>query len=229
VGDRWWSYRCDDPTCCPAAGGLIDRRSSGATALAAAYALAGHAVLPSRDAVVASLEFHGDETAAERMRKIVAAAMTRHADQPQTERRLAVRTLASRLSAERIDPRHRIDDIDAGELAALFHDVMVRDEILVRALKPRRRAALLQILVEVVRRIPPPFDPPVCATLAWIAYAGGDGVVANVALDRALATDPEYPLGRLIGDALDRQVPPWLLEEVMRSAARDLRATATAR
>jgi hypothetical protein len=77
--------------------------------------------------------------------------------------------------------------------------------------------------------VPPPFDAPVCATLAWIAYAGGDGVVANIALDRALTTDPDYPLARLIGDALDRQVPPWILEEVMRSAARDLKAAGAAR
>jgi hypothetical protein len=66
----------------------------------------------------------------------------------------------------------------------------------------------------------------VCAALAWISYAAGDGVVANVAVDRALATDPHYSLAGLIDDALTRQVPPHLLEDVMHEAARDLRRRA---
>ena len=54
------------------------------------------------------------------------------------------------------------------------------------------------------------------------------GVITNVALDRALATDPDYSLALLTADALQRQVPPWVLEEVMRGAARDLRGRSAA-
>jgi hypothetical protein len=87
-----------------------------------------------------------------------------------------------------------------------------------------RRVTLLRVLSEAVRRLPPPYDAAVCASLAWVAYANGDGVVANIALDRALETDPTYSLALLIDDALYRQVPPSALQAVMRGAAHDLRA-----
>ena len=47
-------------------------------------------------------------------------------------------------------------------------------------------------------------------------------MIASVAVERALTTDPTYSLARLIDDALARLVPPEMLEEVMREAAHDL-------
>lgn len=222
VGDRWWSYVCDDPACCSEQGGVIDRQSPGATSLTAAYAILGQGVLPSREAVVASVAYSGEPGDATAMCELIDAALDRLAGRSRSARRVDVRSLLSRLSAASHDPRSEVSDLDAAELAALCEDVVVRDEVLIRARKTRRRVALLRVLTQVVRRVPPPYDAPVCATLAWIAYAGGDGVVANVAIDRALETDPEYSLALLIDDALARQVPPRLLEEVMQGAARDL-------
>ena len=46
-GGRWWSYRCDDPGCCPSDGTEIPVD----TEIAAAHALAGRSLLPSRDAL----------------------------------------------------------------------------------------------------------------------------------------------------------------------------------
>ena len=117
---------------------------------------------------------------------------------------------------------------DAADLVALCDDVVVRDEVLIRCRKPRRRQAIVRVLLDVARRVPPPHDASICASLAWAAYAAGDGVVANVAVDRALGSDPTYSLALLIGDALQRQVPPWVLEEVMRGAARDLQGRSAA-
>jgi hypothetical protein len=220
---RWRSYLCEDPDCCGATGNPIDPTSPGATAMAAAYALAGQGVLPDRDAVVRSVGYDGRDP--EQMIELIEAALDRHATQRQSLRRLAIRTLVERLTADLLDPRGGVGDDDAAELAALCDDVIVRDEVLVRALKPRRREVLLRVLRDVVRRIPPSYDAPICATLAWVAYADGDGATANVALDRVLATDPDYSLALLIADALDRQVPPSVLEDVMRAAARDLRSS----
>jgi len=223
AGGRWWSYLCEDSRCCGAAGTPIDERSPGATAIAAAYALAGQAVLPDRGAVVRSIAYDGSVDDAVAMADRIEAARERHAEQSRPVRRLAVRTLVGRLSAALADPRKTISAADIAELAALCNDVVVRDEVLIRARKRRRRLALLRVLREVVRGVPPPYDAPLCATLAWVAYAEGEGVVANVALDRVFASDPDYSLALLIADALERQVPPSALEEVMRGAARDLR------
>jgi hypothetical protein len=222
VGDRCWSYLCNDASCCPPQGNPVDSQSPGAISLAAAYALRGKAVLDSREAVVASIAYAGDPEQAAALRKRIEAEVERSAPQLQAVRRLAVRGLLSRLSGATHDPRYVIPDQDIAALVALCEDVVVRDEVLVRARKPARRRNLLRVLTQVVRRVPPPYDAPLCATLAMIAHAHGDGVIASVAVDRALATDPDYSLARLVDDALARQVPPRMLEEVMTAAARDL-------
>jgi hypothetical protein len=223
IAGRWWSYFCDESRCCPPQGNPIDPASPGATALAAAYALQGQGILPSREAVVRSLAFEGGPDEMDAVGALISAARERHRERSRDERRAEVKALVIKLCAALRDPRGVITDEDAAELAALCDDVVVRDEVLVRARKPRRRTILMRVLGDVVRRIPPPYDAAICATLAWVAYADGSGVITNVALDRALATDPTYSLALLTADALHRQLPPWWLEEVMRGAARDLR------
>jgi hypothetical protein len=218
---RWWSYVCRNPRCCGPAGTALDDQSRGATAIAAAYALAGQAVLPDRAALVRSIGYDGDHAVG--MHEVIEAAFVRHAVQTRQARRLAVRALVARLMTEFADPRSSVTDEDAAELAALCEDVIVRDEVLVYAPKPEDRDVLLRVLRDVVHRIPPPYDAPICATFAWLAHSCGDGAIANIALDRVLATDPDYSLGLLIADALDRQVPPSVLQQVMREAASDLR------
>ena len=49
--------------------------------------------------------------------------------------------------------------------------------------------------------------PPACL-LAVTAWQGGDGALANIALDRALADTPGYPMALLLRDALDAGAPP---------------------
>jgi Domain of unknown function (DUF4192) len=218
-GEQWWSYCCGDGT----TGELIDPSTPGATAVAAAYALAGQGVLPDRDAVVRSVALALSAAEATDMRRRIAAFRRVYAGTDQPTRQDVVRVLVVRLARQLVDPRGALCTDDVAELAALCDDVVVRDEVLVRAIGSKARKTLLPVLREMVRRVPPPCDAPACAMLAWVAYADGDGVVANVMVERALATNPDYSLAELIADALYRQVPPRLLEEVMRGAARDLR------
>jgi hypothetical protein len=221
-GDRWWSYRCDDPCCDPLSGTPIDLSGVGATAVAAAYALAGQGVLPDRAAVVRSIALDLSAAEASEMRDRVATFTRQYGGTSQLARRAVVRVLTERLTAVLVDPRGTISTDDAAEFVALCDDVVVRDEVLIGAVGVRARERLLPVLRAVVRQVPPPHDAPVCAMLAWVSYAHGDGVVANVAVERSLATDADYSLAGLIVDAIYHQVPPRMLEEVMRGAARDL-------
>ena len=41
-----------------------------------------------------------------------------------------------------------------------------------------------------------------------LAWQAGDGALANVALDRALADNPRYSMAQLLRDALDSGAPP---------------------
>jgi hypothetical protein len=226
--DRWWSYLCADPCCGKAAGVPLESAGAGRTAITAAYALAGHGVLPDRVSVVRSLALELPVEIAAAVREQIAGRVAHHAGISRSARCAAVGVLVDRLTERLADPRATISLDDAAELAALCTDVAVRDEVLVRAAQAGSRERLLPVLRAVARRVPAPFDPPVCSMLAWVAYADGDGVVANVALERAMASDPGYSLARLLADALAYQVPPRLLEDVMRGVARDARRRSTA-
>ena len=85
-----------------------------------------------------------------------------------------------------------------------------------------RRDPLLGLLLQLCRSAVPPHDAPLCAVLAWVAYASGQGALALVAVDRALRTDPAYSLARLLEQAADRVVPPEQVRDVLRTAAEDL-------
>ena len=55
--------------------------------------------------------------------------------------------------------------------------------------------------------------------LAWSAYLRGDGLTANLALDRALAADPGYRLAGLLAAAYSRGVAPESLDGAVRRGA----------
>jgi hypothetical protein len=113
-------------------------------------------------------------------------------------------------------------DEDAAALAVALHDVAVRDEVATWALE--RSDGLLALLEQVARRTAPPSDAPVCTLLAWVAYARGDGARANVALDRALRTDPEHSLALLLRRALDSGITPGEVRRTLVSTRRALRS-----
>lgn len=223
AADRWWSYLCAEPCCGGTVGMPLDREAPGAVAVAAAYAIAGLGPLSDRAAVVQSVALELDAAEADRMRVRIEEQQRRLAARSRSDRRAAVVPLAEQLAASVADPRGSISSDDLAELVALCDDVVVRDEVLVKADDRAARERLLPMLRVAAGQIPPPFDPPLCSMLAWFAYAAGDGVIANVAIDRALTTDPSYSLALLIADALFSQVPPSVLKKVMRGAARDLR------
>ncbi|WP_169579498.1 DUF4192 domain-containing protein [Ruania albidiflava] len=53
--------------------------------------------------------------------------------------------------------------------------------------------------------------PPVLTCQSWLAWWTGDGARANILLHRALQTDPDYALARLLGTALAHGIPPgWV-------------------
>jgi hypothetical protein len=198
---RWWSYLCQDPTCCPESGTPVNPESDGATAMAAAHAMLGRSVLPDRDAVVRSV-------AAPRGIAAVSAeqALTRACDRVhcagtgdwKAEALSLVRDLVERYA----DPRVAVRADDAALIVLACHDIATRDEILGMELDDEAEDQLLRLMRDCVRRALPPFDAPVCATYAWLAYAAGEGVLASAAVDRAIATDPSLSLARLIEDAI---------------------------
>jgi hypothetical protein len=100
-------------------------------------------------------------------------------------------------------------------------DVHARDAVATLVLT--REQELLSLLVQVARQVVAPDDAPVCTLVAWTAYARGEGALANVALDRALAGRPDYSLALLLRSCLDAGLPPDEVRSMARGTEQVLR------
>ena len=213
-GGRWWSYLCDEEACCPSAGTALPASSPSVDVLAAHRALEGRAVLPSREALAASLDpLDADEAVLhraleDRARRLAVAGRERVGGEALTRWRRALQ-----------EPP---DDARAAALVVALVDRLVRDTVMTWALDDEE--ALLGLVLHLARRTPAPHDAPLCAVLAWLAHARGDGALANVALDRALASDPECSLAQLGRAGLDQQVPPAEVRGLLARTREVLRA-----
>lgn len=222
-GNRWWSYLCAGMRCCPPEGTPFGPDSAALTSLEASLVLSGSAVLTDRNELVASIATEAS-AANPAQRRRMTMARKRVEAMPPEERRTKLAGLIEMLVVFLADPRGVMTDREAAEIAALCGDIGARDDLLIEAISPRRRDEVLTVLRAVVRRVPSPHDAPVCAVLAWFAYAAGDGTLVNIALDRALGSDPTHSLALLIETSLEQQLPPSMIEEVVRGAARDIAA-----
>ncbi len=213
---RVWTYFCSLP-CCPPEGCPVEaaKGSSPVQLLAAENVLQGRVVLPDRKALEDSLAGPVDsEAKAARERCQIAATLLADVIE---EAGVAVAAEASlqgwRNARTRFaNPPGQLEDMEAAALAISLTDVQVRDFLV--ASPPREVPSLLGLLHELVRRTPAPYDAPVCTLLAWLTYCQGGGAVVTIALERALATDPDYSLATLLDEALWAQLPPVQLRRV---------------
>lgn len=215
----WTSYLCSLP-CCPAEGTPVP---AAPTLVQAESALDGRAVLSSRAELVRSLApptlpaavAVGQRLDAEAARwsQAVSAAGV------EAVRAQGLRSLRAALDA--VASGETVDEATAARLAVALHDVQVRDTAASWGLD--EADALLALTEQVLRRVVAPYDAPACTLLGWVAYSRGDGARVNVALDRALASDPTYSLARLLRAALEGSVPPGEIRRTMRSVGGDAR------
>jgi hypothetical protein len=61
---------------------------------------------------------------------------------------------------------------------------------------------------EILRLAPRGFVAPIACVVAAMAYEGGDGALAQKALDRAIADDEKYPLASLLRRVFNAGWPP---------------------
>jgi uncharacterized protein DUF4192 len=208
LGERYRSYLCTDQACCPPDGSDIpgDYDVDALTGLAAARALSGRSVLADRAALVRSLLPPTGEDADLMQLEIEAVEEGRSDLAPTLD---TVEQCLRRF----FDPHSATLSIEeAAAVAVALSDVLVRDLALMRFVDDDEVLdAALRMLQVAARLVPPPHDAPVCTLFACLAYADGNGALANVGLDRALDSNPGYSLALLIREALARQVPPSIL------------------
>jgi hypothetical protein len=216
-GRRYWSYLCRDEACCPAAGASFDPDSDSA---AAAMVDAGKRVLADRAAVAARVAPLGG-IAAESMRRATRRA-ERHVSQLLARVRKSARLGAARrlIAAEGLNAVGSMiasyraggkytTDYQIAWITVALRDLRVRDDAWAR-MDPRYLDAHRRLWTDVTRRAQPGYVAAPAALLAFVAWQSGDGALANVALDRALADDPRYSMALLLRQVISAGAPPSL-------------------
>jgi hypothetical protein len=112
----------------------------------------------------------------------------------------------------------RLPDAELARLVWALCDPTVRDRALVVAIGPDADLAD-RLWVECTRRAPAPLDAAPAALVAVHAWLRGDGAMAGIALDRALASDPGCPLAGVLAEGLQAFLPPEELRRWILAAA----------
>jgi hypothetical protein len=220
---RWWSYDCPHSCCAPGAGTPLP---SGVTELEVAAVATGVVVERDRDGLAARIAAP-DPPAREAMAAACADIAVECADRILEEGwdAVAEQSWTAILDAlVRSRPgapvtRAPLTDREVARLVWGLRDREVRDRALELALGPDAAAAE-QLWTECTRRAPAPLDAAPATLLAVSAWLRGDGAMADVALGRALAGDPDYTLARLLAQALTACLPPAELRGLIRAAVR---------
>lgn len=202
--ERIWSYLCADH-CCPPEGRPRSSSTPAALNLAAAHALYGNAVLPSREALVASLA-PPDGPLAEILEHELDEAVGRRAVLGRRGARKEARALLDILLDRCEEPPVEVTAAQASTLVLALHDGVFRDVALRSCLD--RGPAMRLLMSELARLALPPLDTPVCTLVAVLAYLDGDGALARTALDRALDSNPEFMFANLLSEMLLSQMSP---------------------
>src|SRR5271165_5237534 len=195
---RYWSYRCGDEACCPAAGVPFDPT---AHPVAAEMAAAGKQVLAGRAAVAARVAPVGG-IAAESMRQATRRA-EQHAARLLTKVRRSARLGAARhmIAAEGLaavgamitryrDGGRFTTDYEVARITVALRDLRVRDDAWAR-MDPAHSAAHLRLWIDVVRRAQPGYVAASAALLALAAWQSANGAMqARPTRLRSAAREP---------------------------------------
>jgi hypothetical protein len=223
-GGRFWSLLCDDVTCCPPQGRSYDPGSHPA---AAALTEAGLTAHPDRDALKRTIQRPAGS--ADRVWRATVKAQLRlaqlvdlgKAEGDRDPRLRATRT--GRKEIQRAIRRYRsggsIGSIEhLAWLAVLLDDIRVRDDAWAR-MGPAHRDAHCRLWTDVLRGADFEFVPAPASLLAFTAWQSGNGALAAIAVDRALAADSDYSMAQLLAGAVEAVLPPSAARMPMSPAA----------
>lgn len=233
-GGRYFSYCCPDPRCCPPEGKPL--AAPGTTALAAAAAYAGvqqPGTLKEMEARFAAVDSSA-VPAQERALDAAGAALVPRMLSDDGISRVRAETLA--LAGRLLDRfRGSPPRTSAWSVADAEDDTLVEDSEAASAIlglqdrRTRDQAAewmegadvdpALRLWRALARRCVGPYAVHAAAPLTlagWVAWSGGDGPAARVALGRALRTDPRYVFAQLLHHACNEGMDPEPLRRCMR-------------
>src|SRR5699024_9772816 len=175
-GERYWSYECDNPDCCPPEGTPYQPDAS---PLLAEAVYRGVEVLPSRQAVADRVAPVGgttraviEEASARVAGRMQAASGVRARDSDPGLLRVGLAEVRTVLAA--IDDGLQVDVERAATLSVWSSLIVIRD-VLWSRMDRENAAAELAMWLQVARLVVPPYEPAVLWLTAFAAWLGGDG------------------------------------------------------
>lgn len=226
---RWWSHLCTEPACCPPEGTRIDLA---AEQVSAQLTMEGLAAAPSRADVARQVAPIGGLTrtsmvqATGRARQRYARLLAANPAGAWAEVVLGEGTGAIQAALGRYEQGGALDDDELAWLSLLLDAIAVRD-VAWRTITGARRD--IRLWTDVTRRADPALVAGPASLLGFAAWRAGDGVLAGLAVERALRADPGYTLAHLLLRGLRQGIPPSAFADGpadagARAAARDGRA-----
>ena len=204
---RYWSYLCREPSCCPPDGVPFEPAAHLASRILAS---SGRPVLPSRQDLAATIAPVGGpeaEAMAEATRRAERAGLriiTTGGPAALDPPGLAVVRAAIQVYRDggSITPA-----IGFAWLSVVLVRLRIRDDAWAR-MDPAHHQAHRRLWTDVIRRAQPGYVAAPGCLLALTAWQGGDGALANLALDQALADTPGYRMALLLREAITAGAPP---------------------
>jgi uncharacterized protein DUF4192 len=204
---RWLSLMCSEPDCCPDEGHALPTEPS---AFAAAATYDGVVALPDRAALEAVLDPlpTADRNAlspliAEAENAAVAAALGHSARRLERSTKRAIFTAARESDL----PGWRgLDAETVARFGAGLSGIALRDAVWTAVDDERLDGRPLWR--ELARRLPAPYSAAPLFLFGWAAWRSGDGTLAGIAAERAVASDPGYSAADLLLAALSHGIDP---------------------
>ena len=106
-----------------------------------------------------------------------------------------------------------LDDTTIADLACAMTDGAMRD-MLYALVVGANSGALENLWAELSRTLPAPWRAESLALAAFWAYARGDGALAGIAVEAALAVNPAHRMARLLDAALQAGMHPTKIREL---------------
>jgi hypothetical protein len=211
---RYWSYLCTDPACCPPEGRGYDTQTN---PLAVEAILDGCVALPSRDELERRLAPVPAAGMAEATRRATGRLGALIEEKPRSLRRALLRAGSAAVDAAVRCQRGggRLTDDEVAWLAVVLLHLPVRDYAWESV--GGDLGLHVALWTDVVRRCDQDLVTAPATLLAFAAWRAGEGAVASIALSRALAADPGYPMAQLMSRALEGGVSPAEWEAAVRA------------
>ncbi|OBJ81371.1 DUF4192 domain-containing protein [Mycobacterium sp. 1245852.3] len=198
AGGRW---QCVDG--CGKAGVLGDPASSAA---AAAAVVAGRRMYGSREELAALVAVDVERAAA-------VAPLLAGAGGAAVE--VAVRQAVA--AVRRVGQGEVLSDIDLARIGASLVDVRVRDALFT-LVDSAEAGAAETLWGELARVLPRPYRSEALCLIGFSAFSRGEGPLAGVALEAALAEEPAHPMAGMLDCALQGGIRPEDIRNLIRHA-----------